>query len=161
MRLVAVHRLPDEDGHLRPGDRVVAYLPNVVEAVAAFHACASLGAIWSSCSPDFGVKSVVDRFAQIEPRVLLAVDGYRYGGRDHDRLDVVASLQRAMPSLERIVVIGYLDPEPDLALRSCPHGQIPRWIGLLPYEARRALERGPRDDARPAPDVTDPTWFRY
>ncbi len=97
-----------------PGDRVVAYLPNVVEAVAAFHACASLGAIWSSCSPDFGVKSVVDRFAQIEPRVLLAVDGYRYGGRDHDRLDVVASLQRAMPSLERIVVIGYLDPEPDL-----------------------------------------------
>ena len=95
-----------------PGDRVVAYLPNIVEAVVAFHACASLGAIWSSCSPDFGVKSVVDRFAQIEPRVLLAVDGYRYGGRDHDRLDVVRALQQAMPTLERTVVLGYLDAEP-------------------------------------------------
>ena len=63
-----------------PGDRVVAYVPNIVEAVVAFHACASLGAVWSSCSPDFGVRSVVDRFAQIEPRILLAVDGYRYGG---------------------------------------------------------------------------------
>ena len=97
-----------------PGDRVVGYLPNIVEAVVAFHACASLGAIWSSCSPDFGVKSVVDRFAQIEPRVLLAVDGYRYGGRDHDRLDVVRALQQAMPTLERTVVLGYLDPEPAL-----------------------------------------------
>jgi acetoacetyl-CoA synthetase len=97
-----------------PGDRVVAYLPNVVEAVVAFHACASLGATWSSCSPDFGLRSVVDRFAQIEPRVLLTVDGYRYGGRDHERLDVVRALQQAMPSLERTVVLGYLDPEPSL-----------------------------------------------
>jgi acetoacetyl-CoA synthetase len=93
---------------------VVAYLPNVLEAVAAFHACASLGAVWSSCSPDFGVRSVVDRFAQIEPRVLLAVDGYRYGGRDHDRLDVVQALQEAIPSLERTVVLGYLDDAPSL-----------------------------------------------
>ncbi len=97
-----------------PGDRVVGYVPNIVEAVVAFHACASLGAVWSSCSPDFGVRSVVDRFAQIEPRILLAVDGYRYGGRDHDRLDVVKALQEAMPSLERTVVLGYLDPEPRL-----------------------------------------------
>jgi acetoacetyl-CoA synthetase len=97
-----------------PGDRVVAYLPNVVEALAAFHACASVGAVWSSCSPDFGVRSVVDRFAQIEPRVLLAVDGYRYGGRDHDRLDVVRALQEAIPSLERTVVLGYLDDAPSL-----------------------------------------------
>ena len=97
-----------------PGDRVVAYMPNIVETVVAFHACASLGAVWSSCSPDFGVKSVVDRFAQIEPRVLLAVDGYRYGGRDHDRLDVVRALQQAMPTLERTVVLGYLDDEPRL-----------------------------------------------
>ena len=95
-----------------PGDRVVACLPNVVEAVVAFHACASLGAVWSSCSPDFGARSIVDRFAQIEPRVLLAVDGYRYGGRDHDRLDVVRSLQDALPTLERTVVLGYLDPYP-------------------------------------------------
>ncbi len=97
-----------------PGDRVVGYLPNIVEAVVAFHACASLGATWSSCSPDFGCRSVVDRFAQIEPRVLLAVDGYRYGGRDHDRLGVVRELQQAMPSLERTIVLEYLDPEPSL-----------------------------------------------
>ena len=97
-----------------PGDRVVAYLPNIVEAVVAFLACASIGAIWSSCSPDFGARSVVDRFAQIEPRVLFAVDGSRYGGRDHDRLDVVRGLQDALPTLERTIVRGYLDAEPDL-----------------------------------------------
>ena len=68
-----------------PGDRVVAYLPNIPEAIAAFLACASIGAIWSSCSPDFGARSVIDRFAQITPKVLLAVDGYRYGGKDFDR----------------------------------------------------------------------------
>jgi acetoacetyl-CoA synthetase len=67
------------------GDRVVAYLPNVPEAVVAFLACASLGAVWSSASPDFGAGSVVDRFAQIEPKVLVACDGYRYGGKDFDR----------------------------------------------------------------------------
>ena len=77
---------------VEPGDRVVAYLPNIPEAVAAFLACASIGAIWSSCSPDFGARSVIDRFAQIEPKVLLAVDGYRYGGKDFDRLDVVREL---------------------------------------------------------------------
>ena len=64
------------------GDRVVAYLPNIPETVVAFLATASLGAIWSSAAPEFGARSVVDRFAQIEPKVLLAVDGYRYGGRD-------------------------------------------------------------------------------
>ena len=97
------------------GDRVVAYMPNVPEAIAAFLACASLGAIWSSCSPDFGVRSVVDRFAQIEPTVLFAVDGYRYGGRDFDRRDVVQRLQAEMPTLRRTVVLPYLDGSPDLS----------------------------------------------
>jgi len=97
-----------------PGDRVVAYLPNILEAVVAFHACASIGAVWSSCSPDFGVRSVVDRFAQIEPRLLIAIDGYRYAGRDHDRLEVVRALQEAMPGLERTVIVPYLTPEPSL-----------------------------------------------
>jgi len=97
------------------GDRVVAYVPNVPEAIVAFLAAASIGAVWSSCSPDFGAASVVDRFAQIEPKVLFAVDGYRYGGKDFDRREVIARLQEAMPSLERTVVIPYLDPEPDLA----------------------------------------------
>ena len=97
------------------GDRVVAYLPNVPEAIVAFLASASIGATWSSCSPDFGPASVVDRFAQIEPKVLFAVDGYRYGGRDFDRRDTVAQLQAEMPSLERTVVVPYLDPDPDLS----------------------------------------------
>jgi acetoacetyl-CoA synthetase len=97
------------------GDRVVAYVPNIPEAIVAFLAAASIGAVWSSCSPDFGPASVVDRFAQIEPKVLFAVDGYRYGGKDFDRRDTVAQLQEAMPSLERTIVLPYLDPAPDLS----------------------------------------------
>ena len=71
------------------GDRVVAYMPNIPETAAAFLACASLGAVWSSCSPDFGARSVIDRFAQIEPKVLLAVRRYRYNGREFDRSDAL------------------------------------------------------------------------
>ena len=97
-----------------PGDRVVAYLPNIPEAVAALLACASIGATWSSCSPDFGASSVIDRFAQVEPKVLLAVDGYRYGGRDFDRRDVVGALREAMPGLEQTVLLGYLDAGAEL-----------------------------------------------
>jgi acetoacetyl-CoA synthetase len=108
------------------GDRVVAYLPNVPEAIVAFLATASIGAVWSSCSPDFGPASVIDRFAQIEPKVLFAVDGYRYGGKDFDRRDTVAALQEAMPSLARTVVVPYLDPEPDLSLlrNAIPWGEL-------------------------------------
>jgi acetoacetyl-CoA synthetase len=91
-----------------PGDRVVAYLPNIPEAIAAFLACASIGATWSSCSPDFGAVSVVDRFAQIEPKVLLAVDGYRYGAKDFDRREIVAGLRAEMPTVEHLVVLDYL-----------------------------------------------------
>jgi acetoacetyl-CoA synthetase len=93
------------------GDRVVAYMPNIAETVAAFFAVASLGAIWSSASPDFGARSVIDRFAQIEPKVLLAVDGYRYGGRDFDRSETIAQLQREIPSLEHTFVLPYLGAE--------------------------------------------------
>src|SRR5918995_6107266 len=74
------------------GDRVAAYLPNVPEAIAALLATASLGAVWSSAAPEFGSRSVVDRFAQIEPKVLLAVDGYRYGGKDFERRNDVAAI---------------------------------------------------------------------
>jgi acetoacetyl-CoA synthetase len=97
------------------GDRVVAYLPNVPEAVVAFLACASLGAVWSSASPDFGAGSVVDRFAQIEPKVLVACDGYRYGGKDFDRTDVVARLQAEIPTLQKTVLLPYLDEAADAA----------------------------------------------
>ena len=106
-----------------PGDRVVAYLPNIAETVTAFLACASLGAIWSSCSPDFGVRAVVDRFAQIEPKVLIAADGYRYGGRDFDRTTELARIQAGLPTLTHTVVVPYLGLP--LALR----GAVP-WASL-------------------------------
>ena len=92
-----------------PGDRVAAYLPNIPETVAAFLACASLGAVWSSAAPEFGARSVIDRFAQIEPKVLLAVDGYRYGGKDFDRRAVVGDIAAEIPSLAKVVTLGYLD----------------------------------------------------
>ena len=95
------------------GDRAVAYLPNIPEAVIALLAVSSIGAIWSSSSPDFGAGSVVDRFKQIEPKVLIAVDGYRYGGKDYDRTQVVANLQAEIPSLEGTAILPYLDEEPD------------------------------------------------
>jgi acetoacetyl-CoA synthetase len=94
---------------VEPGDRVVGYLPNVPETIAIFLACASIGAVWSCCSPDFGIRSVVDRFAQIEPKVLFAVDGYRYGGKDFDRRDAIARLQGELPTLTHTVLVPYLD----------------------------------------------------
>jgi acetoacetyl-CoA synthetase len=97
------------------GDRVVAYMPNVPETIVAFLAAASIGATWSSCSPDFGASSVVDRFAQIAPKVLLCTDGYRYSGTDYDRLETVAGLQREMPTLEHTVVVPYLASSPGLS----------------------------------------------
>ncbi|HEY5942460.1 MAG TPA: acetoacetate--CoA ligase [Solirubrobacterales bacterium] len=114
-RQVAATAAGLRDLGVEPGDRVVAYLPNIPEAIVAFLATASIGAVWSSCSPDFGPASVIDRFAQIEPKVLFAVDGYRYGGKDFDRRETVAKLQEAMPSLERTVVLPYLDPAADLS----------------------------------------------
>src|SRR5258708_2592027 len=91
------------------GDRVAAYLPNIAETVVALLACASLGAVWSSCAPEFGRRSVVDRFAQIEPVVLLAVDGYRYGSKDIDRRDDLAAIRAELPSLRHTVLLPYLD----------------------------------------------------
>ena len=132
------------------GDRVVAYLPNVPEAVVAFLACASLGAVWSSASPDFGAGSVVDRFAQIEPKVLLACDGYRYGGKDFDRTDVVARLRREIPSLEKTVLLPYLHDEPDKS--SLDH--VVLWDKLLAANegAELSFERVPFDH---------PLWVLY
>ncbi len=93
------------------GDRVVAFLPNIPETLIAFLATASIGAVWSSCSPDFGTRSVIDRFKQIEPKVLFAVDGYRYGGKTFERLEAVAVLQNALDTLDRLVVVPYLEGE--------------------------------------------------
>ena len=96
---------------VRRGDRVAAYMPNIPETLVAFLATASIGAVWSACSPEFGSRSVVERFQQIEPAVLIAVDGYRYGGRDFDRIDEVASVQAQLPSLRVTVLAPYLREE--------------------------------------------------
>jgi acetoacetyl-CoA synthetase len=94
---------------VQEGDRVVAYMPNIPETVASFLACASLGAVWSSAAPEFGARSVIDRFEQVTPKVLLTIDGYRYGGRDFDRSPIVERITESIPSLERVVRFGYLD----------------------------------------------------
>jgi acetoacetyl-CoA synthetase len=93
------------------GDRVAAFLPNVPEALVALLATASLGAIWTSCAPEFGVRSVVDRFSQVQPTLLITIDGYRYGGRAVDRTAEVADIRRALPELRATVVLPYLEAE--------------------------------------------------
>jgi acetoacetyl-CoA synthetase len=121
---------------VQPGDRVAAYLPNIPETVAAFLACASIGAVWSSAAPEFGVRSVIDRFAQIEPKVLLAVDGYRYGGKDFDRRAAVDEITAGIESVRRTVRLGYLSgtgwEEGFLGERD-PRGQEPEFA-QLPFD---------------------------
>ena len=96
------------------GDRVAAYLPNMPETVAAMLAASSLGAVWSSCSPDFGVQGVVDRFGQIEPKVLFAADGYYYNGKSHDCLGKLAEILNRMPPVARTVIVPYMRAAPPL-----------------------------------------------
>jgi acetoacetyl-CoA synthetase len=91
---------------IKSGDRIAAYLPNIPEATAAFLATNSIGAVWSSCSPDFGAQAVLDRFVQIEPKILIAIDGYRYGGKYFDRTDVVKEIVRSIPSIETVFIIS-------------------------------------------------------
>ncbi len=97
------------------GDRVVAYMPNIPETLVALLAVASLGAIWSSAAPEFGARSVIDRFAQIEPVVLLAVDGYRHGGKDFDRTDALRGILAELPSVRHTVLLPYLSPDASAA----------------------------------------------
>ncbi|TKC19433.1 acetoacetate--CoA ligase [Robertmurraya kyonggiensis] len=99
---------------IKTGDRVVAYIPNIPEATIAFLACASIGAVWSSCSPDFGSPTVIARFKQIEPKILIVVDGYRYGGKDFDRVDTVCEIQKAITSLEKTILLPYLNESPEI-----------------------------------------------
>jgi acetoacetyl-CoA synthetase len=97
-----------------PGDRVAGFLPNLPETVIAMLAAASLGAVWSSCSPDFGANGVLDRFGQIRPRVLVCADGYWYAGKEIDTLARVREVQRRLPGIEHVVVVPYLARRPDL-----------------------------------------------
>ncbi|MCP5373207.1 MAG: acetoacetate--CoA ligase [Hyphomicrobiales bacterium] len=100
---------------LRPGDRVAAFMPNMPETIVAMLAAASVGAVWSSCSPDFGVQGVVDRFGQTEPRFLIAVEGYHYNGKAHDCLGKLAEIVAQLPTVERTVVVPYTRPAPDIS----------------------------------------------
>nr|WP_218169997.1 acetoacetate--CoA ligase [Pseudomonas sp. P7759] len=99
-----------------PGDRVVAYLPNIPEAMIALCACACIGAVWASCSPDFGAEGVLDRVQQLSPKVLLAVDGYRYGDKVFDRREQVRHIARELKSIEQIIVLPALFPDDPLML---------------------------------------------
>lgn len=106
---------------IKKGDRVVAFLPNVPEATISFLAVNSIGAIWSSTSPDFGVESVVDRFAQIKPKVLIAVDGYQYNGKHYDKTSIVNSIVKALPTLNQVIILPYLNKH---ALENFPKNYI-------------------------------------
>jgi acetoacetyl-CoA synthetase len=123
------------------GDRVVAYAPNLPETLVAFLATASLGAIWSSCAPEFGVRSVIDRFAQIEPSVLVTIDGYRYGSKHIDRRGHVADIVTELPTLRHVVHVPYLDRNhrPDGSARAEHH----LWDALLLGASAEALSFTP------------------
>jgi acetoacetyl-CoA synthetase len=134
-----------------PGDRVVAYMPNILETVIAFLAVSSIGAVWSSAAPEFGARSVIDRFAQIEPKVLLTVDGYRHGGKDFDRTAVVRGILAELPTVEHVVVLPYLSPEVDPAAVA-PDALA--WSGLL----ERGQGQEPRFEQLP---FDHPLWVLY
>jgi len=117
---------------LKAGDKVAGYTPNMPETIIAMLAATSLGAVWSSCSPDFGARGVLDRFEQIEPKILVAVDGYHYNGKTHDSLGKVSEITQQLPSLEKVVVINYVGENPDLS--EIPHAV--HWQNLVaPYQA--------------------------
>ncbi|MFE1579885.1 acetoacetate--CoA ligase [Streptomyces fradiae] len=129
---------------VRPGDRVSGYLPNVPQAVTALLATAAVGGVWTSCAPDFGARSVLDRFQQVEPVVLFAVDGYRYGGKEHDRRDTVAELRRELPTLRAVVHIPLLGTD-------APEGAL-SWDALTSTDAEPRYEQVPFDH---------PLWILY
>ncbi|MFI5619029.1 acetoacetate--CoA ligase [Streptomyces sp. NPDC051567] len=129
---------------VRPGDRVSGYLPNIPEAAVALLATAAVGGVWTSCAPDFGARSVLDRFQQVEPVVLFTVDGYRYGGKEHDRRDTVAELRAELPSLRAVVHIPLLGTE-------TPAGALD-WSALTEGAAEPVFEPVPFDH---------PLWVLY
>ncbi|MFL5696524.1 MAG: acetoacetate--CoA ligase [Ktedonobacteraceae bacterium] len=130
------------------GDRVVAYMPNMPETLIAFLACASIGATWSSCSPDFGTSSVIDRFQQIEPTVLFAIDGYQYNGKAVNRLPVISELQAALPTLKKTVLVPYLNK--DASAEGLKDAVL--WQELLKGSSELTFEQVPFDH---------PLWVLY
>jgi len=110
------------DMGLKVGDRVVGFMPNMIETVVGMLAATSLGAIWSSCSPDFGVQGVLDRFGQIQPRVLLTANGYSYNGKKSDCLERISDIVEKIPSIEKVIVVPFTDPTPDIS--QVPNGVL-------------------------------------
>jgi acetoacetyl-CoA synthetase len=117
-----------------PGDRVAGYVANIPEAVVGLLASASLGAIWSACPPEFGIQNVLDRLEQIDPKVLLVVDGYRYGTKTVDRVSEIAEIRAALPRLEATVAIPYLDPDPARIPGTIPWAELRSEEGPLEFE---------------------------
>jgi len=107
---------------VRPGDRVVGFVPNMPESIIAMLAAVSLGATWSSCSPDFGIKGVLDRFGQIKPKVLFTADGYFFKGKRLDSLERIADILKELPSIEKVVVVPYTEKDPDIS--KIPHAVL-------------------------------------
>ncbi|HVL57482.1 MAG TPA: acetoacetate--CoA ligase [Burkholderiaceae bacterium] len=139
------------------GDRVVAYLPNIPESVVALLATASVGAIWSSCSTDMGPVGVLDRFRQIEPKLLIAADGHRYGGKDFDRRAIIAQLADGLPQLGHLIVVPYLGDSS--SARDVPlSDEARRRVALIGFEQAIAQPAPPQFDAVP---FDHPLWVVY
>jgi acetoacetyl-CoA synthetase len=134
------------------GDRVCAFLPNTPQTAIAFLAVASLGAIWSVCSPDMGPVAVLDRFRQIEPKALIACDGYRYGGTAFSRLDVLKGLLAQLPSVRDVVLLRYLDADADPAVLAAPDRRVHDFVALTAGAATREPDWLPFDH---------PLWVVY
>lgn len=117
------------------GDRVVGYLPNIPETIIAFLASASIGAVWSGCSPDMGRIAVLDRFRQIAPKVIIAVDGYRYGGKSYDRCGLIAEMLQELPSIEHLILVPNLEPSAGLALFDKAHAWSDVTCGEAPLRS--------------------------
>jgi acetoacetyl-CoA synthetase len=139
-----------------PGDRVAGYLPNSPHALIGLLAAASLGAIWTACSPDFGPPSVIDRFAQTAPKVLIAVDGYGYGGKRYDRRAEVAAIAAALPGLEAIIAVGYLGVGP---ITAGPQQRVLDW-DELPAVPDRSVPGGLVTEFADVP-FGHPLWVLY
>jgi acetoacetyl-CoA synthetase len=141
------------------GDRVAAYMPNIPETLVALLAVASLGAVWSSAAPEFGARSVIDRFAQIEPKVLLAVDGYRHGGKDFDRRAVVERILAELPTTEHVVLLPYLYGDAR-AVGAPPDGDDRRGPGRLTWQELYRRGEGSELQFEQVP-FDHPLWVLY
>lgn len=138
-----------KESGIQTGDRIVGFLPNIPEATVSFLATNSLGAIWSCCSPDFGIDSILDRFSQINPKILIAVDGYQYGGKPFDRMEVIAAVKEKIPSLEKVIIIPYLSHEENIS----SIGDYIHWNTIFD---------GPVPELRFTPvDFNHPMWVLY